>query len=71
MTKYDFRRQLWTLALYYAKQEAKDQIAAKGQRLSQYLPKEITKMAHELVAQEPQRYIERARETIAKELFAA
>jgi hypothetical protein len=71
MTKYDFRRQLFALALWYAKQEAKDAIQAKGHRLSQYLPKEITQMARELVAAEPQRYIERAREVIAKELFAA
>jgi hypothetical protein len=71
MTKHDFRRQLWALALHYAKEEAKKQIAAEGKRITQYLPKEITQMARDLVAADPKRYIERARETIAKELFAA
>jgi hypothetical protein len=68
MTKQGFRRQLWTLALLYAREAAKEQIKAKGEKLTGYAAKDLTRMAVELVAKEPERFIGRARDLIASEL---
>jgi hypothetical protein len=50
----DYTRQLYALARYYAREAAKDRIRHAGKRISDYLPREITAMAEELVEQELQ-----------------
>jgi hypothetical protein len=49
------------IAKYYARQEAKEQICARGEKVSHYLPKEINSMGRLLLVAEPQRFIDRAK----------
>jgi hypothetical protein len=66
----DYRPALLTLAQYYAKEEAKRRIRAQGQKLSHYFPKDITRMSMAILEEQPQRYVARARETIARWIAA-
>jgi hypothetical protein len=61
----DYRPALYSLARYYAKEEAKARIRAAGRKISHYFPKDITVMANQLLLAEPEPFIARARETIA------
>jgi hypothetical protein len=64
----DFRRQLLSMARYFAKEEAKDQIRAKGHKVTQYAAKEISAMADALLLSEPERFVARARKVLAAEI---
>jgi hypothetical protein len=44
----DYRPILYALARYYAREAAKDQIRARGEKISAYLPKDATVMAMQL-----------------------
>jgi hypothetical protein len=66
----DYRPQLYALAKYYAKEEAKHRIRAEGKRITDYWPRDIAVMATELLMLEPDRFITRARDVIAKEVEA-
>ena len=57
------------MAKYYAKEAAKDRVRARGHKLSQYLPKDVTRMAIELLMAEPERFITAAREAIVRDLL--
>ena len=62
----DYRPALLTLAQYYAKEESKRRIRAQGRKVSHYFPKDITRMSMAILEAEPERYVARARETIAR-----
>ena len=49
------------LARYYARQEAKRQIRARGQRVTDYDPKDISIMARALLLAQPEHFVERAK----------
>jgi len=49
------------LTEYYAREEAKHQIRARGEKVSNYLPKEIAIMAHLLLVTRPQEFVDRAK----------
>jgi hypothetical protein len=49
----DFRPALVSLARYYARGAVKDQIRAKGHKLSHYAAKDIARMADALLLSEP------------------
>jgi hypothetical protein len=66
----DYRPALLTLARYYAKEEAKRRMRAEGQKLSHYFPKDITRMSMTILEEQPERYVARARETIARWIAA-
>jgi hypothetical protein len=66
----DYRPARITLAQYYAKEEAKRRIRAQGQKLSHYFPKDITRMSMAILEAEPERYVTRSRETIARWIAA-
>jgi hypothetical protein len=59
---------LYALARYYAREAAKDQIRARGERISAYLPRDVTVMAMQLLMEDPDRFFHRARDIIAKEI---
>jgi hypothetical protein len=64
----DFRPALVSLARYYARDAVKDQIRAKGHKLSHYAAKEIAQMADALLLSEPERFVARARKVLAAEI---
>ena len=64
----DFRPALVSLARYYARDAVKDQIPARGHKLSQYAAKEIAQMADALLLSEPERFVAKARRTLAAEI---
>jgi hypothetical protein len=61
---------LYALALYYAREAAKDQIRARGEKISAYLPRDLTATAMELLMADPDRFFHQARDIIAKEIEA-
>jgi len=66
----DYRPALLSLARYYAKEEARRRIRARGEKLSHYLPKDITRMSFAILEEEPERFVARARETIGRWMAA-
>ena len=59
------------LAEYYARIEAKEQIRARGEKISDYRSKDITMMAHSLLAAKPQEFVDRAKASgVVKEIAA-
>ena len=60
----DFRLQILSLARYYARDAAKDQIRGRGDKVSRYAAKEISALADQLVLSEP-RFVEQARKDLA------
>ena len=64
----DYRPALWAMARYYAREEAKDRIRARGQKVQHYMPKDITRMAMDLLMAEPEPFLARARRTLAAEI---
>jgi hypothetical protein len=64
----DFRPQLLSMARYYAKEEAKHRIRARGEKVSRYAAKDITRMAMELLMKEPEPFVARARKVLAAEI---
>jgi hypothetical protein len=59
------------IAEMYARQEAKEQIRHRGQKVSDYLPKEINIMGHLLLVADPQRFVDRAKASaVIKEIAA-
>jgi hypothetical protein len=53
-------RTIDALMRYYARQEAKDQIRAGNQRVTDYDPRDISIMAKALLQSQPERFLERA-----------
>ena len=64
----DYRPQLYALAKYYAKERAKHRIRASGKRVTNYWPGDIAVMGMQLLMEEPDRFIGRARDVLAKEI---
>jgi hypothetical protein len=64
----DFRPALVSLARYYARDAVRDQIRARGHKLSQYAAKDITALADQLLLSEPERFVARARKVLAAEI---
>jgi len=54
-------RAIRCLAKYYAREETKEQIRHRGEKISRYALREINIMAHLLFVAEPQRFINRAK----------
>ena len=64
-------RAIDALMHYYARQEAKDQIRARNQRVTDYDPKDITIMARALLLTKPEVFMERAKaSSVVRELAA-
>jgi hypothetical protein len=61
----DYRPAL-QLARHYVKEATKDRIRARGQRVTDFLPREITTMANELLLAEPGPFVARAKETLVR-----
>jgi hypothetical protein len=59
------------IAKYYARQEAKQQIRAQGQRVTDYAPKDISIMARALLLAKPEHFVERAKASIVVRDLAA
>jgi hypothetical protein len=49
------------LARYYARREVKQQIRGRGQRVTDYVPKDISIMAKALLVTKPEHFVERAK----------
>jgi hypothetical protein len=64
----DFRPQLLSMSRYFAKEEAKDQIRAKGHKVTQYAARDISALADQLLLSEPERFVAQARRTLAAEI---
>jgi len=64
----DFPPALVSLARYYARDAVKDQIRASGKKLTHYAAKEIAQMADALFLSEPERFVAKARRTLAAEI---
>jgi hypothetical protein len=62
----DYRPALLSLAQRYARQAAIAQIRAKGHKVCDYLPKDITRMGMALLMQEPEPFFAKVREVIAE-----
>jgi hypothetical protein len=58
-------RQILSLSRYYARDAVKDQIRAKGHKISQYAAKDINALADALILSEPERFVSRARKDLA------
>ena len=59
------------LARYYAREEAKRQIRGRGQRVTDYAPKDISIMAQALLLAKPEHFVERAKASaVVKEVVA-
>ena len=54
-------RTIDALMHYYARQEAKDQIRARNQRVTDYDPRDISIMTKALLQSQPERFLERAK----------
>ena len=66
----DHHRAIACEARRLAKQEARRRIRARGEKLSHYLPKDITLMSFAILAEQPEPFVARARETIARWIAA-
>jgi hypothetical protein len=64
----DWRPALWTLSRHYARAAAKEQIRAKGHKLSHYAAKDIARMGDELLLSDPERFVAQARATLAADI---
>jgi hypothetical protein len=62
----DYRPILLALTRYYAREAAKDAIRARGRKVSQYSAREIAVMADQLLMDEPEPFVARAKEVIAE-----
>jgi hypothetical protein len=64
-------RAIDALARYYAREEAKRQIRARGQRVTDYAPRDISIMAKALFVTKPEHFVERAKASaVVKEVVA-
>jgi len=64
-------RAIECIARYYAREEVKEQIRHRGEKISHYALREINIMAHRLLVAEPQRFINRAKASaVVREITA-
>ena len=67
----DYRPALWALTRMYAREAAKDAIRAQGHKVTHYYcAREIAVMAEQLLMDEPDPFVARAKETIAEWIVA-
>ena len=59
-------RMIYALSLFYAKNAAKAAIRAEGKRVTDYAPKDITRMASALLAENPSQFVAKAKSTFVQ-----